>query len=213
MLLEGDRPLCHPERSNTECCGVEGPPQPCYRHSLVRLRRVSRASAHHDNMKPIDIAQIMPFEQWEQVRPILRPLFIHEKSRRRLVVGDHLTLLFENAQSVWYQIEEMLRVERIKDGDAIKHEVDTYNELIPREDELSATMLIEYPDAAERDLALKGLLGLERHFRLLADGRAVSPIFAGTQIGEDAISSVQFVRFPLPRGFGANFVELAHKGS
>ncbi|MGH7660875.1 MAG: DUF3501 family protein [Vulcanimicrobiaceae bacterium] len=164
-------------------------------------------------MKTIDIAQIVPFEQWERVRPILRPLFIQEKGRRRLVVGEHVTLLFENAQSVWYQIEEMLRVERIKDGDAVKHEVETYNELIPREDELSATMLIEYPDAKERDLALKGLVGLDRHFRLVADGRAVNAIFAGTQIAEDTISSVQFVRFPLPRGLGANFVALAQKGA
>lgn len=164
-------------------------------------------------MKPIDIAQIVPFEQWERVRPILRPLFIHEKGRRRLPIGEHVTLLFENAQSVWYQIEEMLRVERITAEDAVRHEVETYNELIPREDELSATMLIEYPDAAERDLALKGLVGLDRHFRLVADGRSINAMFAGTQIGEDAVSSVQFVRFPLPRGLGANFVDLAQKGA
>lgn len=163
-------------------------------------------------MKAIDIAQIVPYEQWERLRPVLRPLFIQEKNRRRLGVGEHVTFLFENAQSVWYQIEEMLRVERIKDGDAVKHEVETYNELIPREDELSATMLIEYPDATERDLALKGLLGLERHVKLVAGGRAVSALFAGTQIAEDAVSSVQFVRFPLPRGLGANFIDLAQKG-
>jgi hypothetical protein len=164
-------------------------------------------------MKPIDIAEIMSFEQWDRVRPILRPLFIHEKARRRLAVGEHLTLLFENAQSVWYQIQEMLRVERIEDGDAVTHELETYNELIPREDELSATMLIEYTDAKERDLALKGLVGLDRHLRLVADGRAVNAIFAGTQIAEDAVSSVQFVRFPLPRGLGASFIDLAQKGA
>lgn len=164
-------------------------------------------------MKPIDVAQIVPFEQWERLRPILRPLFIHEKGRRRLAIGAHITMLFENSQSVWYQIEEMLRVERITADDAVRHEVETYNELVPREDELSATMLIEYPDAKERDLALKGLIGLDRHFRLVADGRSVNALFAGSQIAEDAVSSVQFVRFALPRGLGANFVDLAQKGA
>jgi hypothetical protein len=164
-------------------------------------------------MNVVDMAQIMSFEQWERVRPILRPLFIHEKNRRRLSVGEHLTLLFENVQSVWYQIEEMLRVERITDADAVKHEVETYNELIPREDELSATMLIEYPDAKERDLALKKLVGLERHMKLVADGRALNAVFAGTQIAEDAISAVQFVRFQLPRGLGSGFIDLARKGA
>ena len=164
-------------------------------------------------MKVVDIEQILPFEVWERLRPVLRPLFIHEKTRRRLAVGEHLTFLFENAQSVWYQVEEMVRVERMTDRAAIRHEVDTYNELIPREDELSATLLIEYSDAAERDLALKGLVGLERHVRLIADGRKIDAVFSGTQISEDAVSSVQFVRFPLPRGLGEKLVELAQRGA
>jgi len=169
--------------------------------------------ARDDSVKTVDIEQILPFEVWERVRPVLRPLFIHEKTRRRLTLGAHLTFLFENAQSVWYQVEEMLRVERIGDRAAIRHEIDTYNELIPREDELSATLLIEYSDAAERDLALKGLAGLERHVHLNADGRKVDAVFAGSQISADAVSSVQFVRFPLPRGLGEKLVELAERGA
>jgi len=154
----------------------------------------------------------MPFAQWERLRPVLRPLFIHEKERRRLRVGAHLTFLFENAQSVWYQVEEMLRVERISADDAVAHELDTYNDLIPREDELSATMLIEYEDAAERDAALKRLLGLERHVHLIAGDRKISAAFAEAQISTEAVSSVQFVRFPLPRGLGGKLVELASSG-
>jgi hypothetical protein len=154
----------------------------------------------------------MPFAQWERLRPVLRPLFIHEKERRRLRVGEHLTFLFENALSVWYQVEEMLRVERITAQDAIEHELETYNDLIPREDELSATMLIEYEDAAERDAALKTLVGFERHVHLIAGDRKISPIFAQAQIATDAVSAVQFVRFPLPRGLGEKLVELATAG-
>jgi len=164
-------------------------------------------------VKPIDLDQILTYEQWEGVRPVLRPLFVHEKSRRRLSVGNHITLLFENAQSVWYQIEEMLRVERIVEKDAVKHELETYNELIPREDELSATMLIEYVDASERDSALKALVGLERHLRLVAGEREISALFAGTQISDEAVSSVQFVRFPLPRGLGSSLADLAARNA
>ena len=163
-------------------------------------------------MKVVDFDQILPFEQWERVRPVLRPLFIREKTRRRLLLGDHLTLLFENAQSVWYQVEEMLRVERITDKDAIEHEVQTYNELIPREDELSATLLIGYPDPAERTHALKALVGLDRCMRLIADSRGIPAIFAESQLAQDAVSSVQFVRYSLPRGIGERFVDLAKKG-
>jgi hypothetical protein len=160
-------------------------------------------------LKAIAFEQIMPYEQWERVRPVLRPLFIHEKEQRRLRVGEHLTFLFENAQSVWYQVEEMLRVERITAEDAIVHELETYNELIPREDELSATMLIEYEDAAERDAALKKLVGLERHVHLIAGDRRIAAMFSEAQISTEAVSAVQFVRFSLPRGLGEKFVELA----
>ena len=163
-------------------------------------------------MKAIVIDQILPFALWEQVRPVLRPLFIHEKERRRLCAGEHLTFLFENAQSVWYQVEEMLRVERITAEDAVAHELETYNDLIPREDELSATMLIEYEDAAERDAALKRLVGLERHVHLIAGDRKVAATFSEAQISTEAVSAVQFVRFPLPRGLGEKLVELAAAG-
>ena len=91
------------------------------------------------------------------LRPRLRPLFIAERERRRLAVGEHLTLLFENGRTVWYQIEEMLRTERITAEDAIRHEIDTYNELLPRPGELTTTMLIEYPDTGERDVMLRRL--------------------------------------------------------
>jgi Protein of unknown function (DUF3501) len=82
------------------------------------------------------------------VRGRLRPLFIHEKDRRRLAVGSHLTLLFEKGQTVWHHTQEMIRTEKLVSADAIAHEIETYNELLPRPGELAATMLVEYPDAA-----------------------------------------------------------------
>jgi hypothetical protein len=70
-------------------------------------------------MKPVTLKEIIPFDQYEILRPRLRPPIIAEKKRRRLAVGDHISLLFENGQTVWYQIEEMIRTERISQEAAI----------------------------------------------------------------------------------------------
>src|SRR3984957_16538539 len=117
-------------------------------------------------MKKISSDELLSLEQWQRVRPVLRPLFIHEKERRRLGVGSHLTFLFENTATLWYQVAEMIRSERMTDAAAIQHEIDTYNELIPDPGEISATLLIEFADAQERDAALRRLVGLEKHLWL-----------------------------------------------
>lgn len=164
-------------------------------------------------MRRISRDQILTYAQWDAVRPVLRPLFINEKERRRLAVGEHITLLFENAQSVWYQVEEMLRVERIVDPEPVQHELDTYNALVPGAGELSATLLIEYAEPDERDAALRGLAGLERHLWLKVGDRRVQAEFDSSQIGEEAVSAVQFVRFAVGGRAGERFVELAAAGS
>jgi hypothetical protein len=148
-------------------------------------------------VKPVTLKEILPFEQYEILRPRLRPLIIAEKERRRLAVGEHLTFLFENGQTVWYQVEEMVRSERISAEDAIRHEIDTYNELLPRQGELTATMLLEYADEAQRDAALRALVGLERHLWIRIGERRELARFDTRQIATDRVSAVQFVRFPL----------------
>ncbi len=163
-------------------------------------------------MKPITLKELLPWRHYEILRPRLRPLFIAEKERRRLAVGAHLTLLFENGQTVWYQIEEMIRAERIEAEDALRHEIDTYNELLPRPGELTATMLVEYADAQERDAALRALTGLERHLWIAIGGRRESARFDNRQIAADRISAVQFVRFPLGGLDAAEFHDHAAAG-
>lgn len=156
---------------------------------------------------------MLSFEQWERVRPVLRPLFIREKERRRFVAGPHLTLLFENAQTVWYQVEEMIRIERIAEPQAVQHELDTYNSLIPVARELSATLLIEYAEARERDAALARLVGLERHMWLAAGGRRIAVRFDESQMSAGQISAVQFVRFALGQLGAESLVQFADQGS
>ena len=148
-------------------------------------------------MKPITPPEILPVTTYDRVRPLLRPLCIAEKTRRRLAVGPHLTLMFENRQTVWYQIQEILRTERIFEEAAINAEVETYNELLPGPGELFATLLIEYADPAERDVELARLVGLERHLWIVLDGRRVGARFDERQMSPDQISAVQFIAFPL----------------
>jgi hypothetical protein len=162
-------------------------------------------------VKPITPLEVLPVTTYDRVRPLLRPLCIAEKARRRLAVGPHLTLMFENRQTIWYQIQEILRTERIFEDAAINAEVETYNELLPRPGELSATLLIEYAEPIERDAELAHLLGLERHLWIVLDGRRIGARFDERQMSPDQISAVQFIGFPL--GADADrFGELAAAG-
>ena len=164
-------------------------------------------------MKPITFEETLSLADYERVRARLRPLFIHEKERRRLTVGSHLTFIFENAQTVWYQVQEMIRTEKMTARDAVQHEIDTYNELIPAPGSLSATLLIEYAESAERDAALRRLVGLERHLRLTLGALRIAASFDDRQMSTERISAVQFVRFAPAGGIDADeFSELAARG-
>jgi uncharacterized protein DUF3501 len=162
-------------------------------------------------VKPIAPLEMLPVNYYDRVRGVLRPLCIAEKTRRRLAVGPHLALMFENRQTVWYQIQEILRTERIFEDAAINAEVETYSELLPRPGELFATLLIEYADPAERDIELARLVGLERHLWMVLDGRRVAARFDERQMSTDQISAVQFIAFPLGVDAGS-FGEMAAAG-
>jgi len=163
-------------------------------------------------MEKIAPDEILALTDYERVRNRLRPLFIHEKERRRLHVGSHLTFIFENVQTAWYQIEEMIRSEKMTDREAIQHEIDTYNELIPAPGELVATLLIEYAESKERDAALARLVGLERHLWLNVGEKKIAARFDDRQMSEERISAVQFVRFSLDGIDATRLLELAGKG-
>ena len=160
-------------------------------------------------MKPIQFEETLSLADYERVRPRLRPLFIHEKNLRRLAVGSHLTFLFENAQTVWYQVQEMIRTEQMRTPEAIAHELETYNELLPSADALSATLLIEYERTPERDGALRRLVGLEDHLHLVLGDRRSSVEFDRRQMDTERLSAVQFVRLPMAGVTREQFVELA----
>lgn len=149
-------------------------------------------------MQPVDISEIKNIADYELERESWRPHVLALKERRRIRLGDHLTFLFENRETVRYQIQEMMRIERIVRPHDIAHEVATYNELIPAPGELSASLLIEYETEAERNVKLHELLGLERHLWVEVAGAGRAPaVFDDRQIATDRISSVQYVKFRL----------------
>ena len=149
-------------------------------------------------MQTVALEEIKNIADYELERESWRPRVMALKDRRRVRVGDHLTFLFENRETVRYQIQEMLRIERIVKPQDIQHELETYNELIPGPDQLSASLLIEYATPAERDVHLRELLGIEKHVWLVVAGGAPAPaIFDARQISTDRVSSVQYIKFQL----------------
>jgi hypothetical protein len=147
-------------------------------------------------MQPVTMADIKNIAEYELERDAWRPLVLAAKERRRVRVGDHLTFLFENRDTVRYQVQEMMRIERLVRQHDIEHELATYNELIPKKHGLCASLLIEYETPEERAVWLKELLGLENHlWFVVGDSARVQANFDTRQIATDRISSVQYLSF------------------
>src|SRR3954469_14415823 len=114
----------------------------------------------------------MSLEAYARERNAFRARVMDHKKRRTLRLGEHLTLLFEDELTIRYQVQEMLRIERIFEEEGIRHELDAYNPLLPDGSNWKATMLIEYPDADERRRMLGKLKGIERRVWVEVEGAA-----------------------------------------
>ncbi len=121
-------------------------------------------------------SDLYSLETYAIERAMFRTRVLAHKQARKLHLGAHITLLFEDRLTVQYQIQEMLRIERIFEPDAIQHELDAYNPLIPCGSDLKATMLIEYPDAVARERELVRLCGIEHrvYAEVASRGRAIA---------------------------------------
>ncbi|MFO0760477.1 MAG: DUF3501 family protein [Byssovorax sp.] len=120
-------------------------------------------------MRPIERSEILPLGDYEMIRQRFRSRVIEEKRPRRVALGEHISAVFENRDSVLLQIQEMLRTERITSEPAILHEITTYNELVPGDREVSVTVFVEISDKDTRDRLLVELAGLEDTFSLVVD--------------------------------------------
>ncbi len=162
---------------------------------------------------PVRREEILDFETYGGQRDRIRASAMAAKDRRRIHAGAYLTFLFENHETIRYQVLEMVRAERIVREADILHELATYNELLGRAGGLGATLLIEIDDPVARDRLLrkwKGLVG--RLWVRLPDGRRQRAEFDPRQVGEDRVSAVQYLRFDtggeVPVAIGCDLPEL-----
>jgi hypothetical protein len=143
---------------------------------------------------------LLSLEAYAKQRNQFRAKVMEHKKRRTVHVGGHVTLQFEDELTIRYQVQEMLRIERIFEEDGIQHELDAYNPLVPDGGNWKATMLIEYPDAEERRRMLAALKGIERRIWVKIGNH--EPVYAIAdedleRENEEKTSSVHFLRFEL----------------
>ena len=150
--------------------------------------------------KKLTIEDLYSLEQYSRIRESYRKEILIHKLKRNLVVGNHVRLLFEDQKTIQYQIQEMLRVEKIFEQQGIQDELDTYNPLIPDGSNWKATMLIEYPKPEQRQKALSLLVGIEDLVRVTIDNGDKVFAIADEDLDRstsEKTSSVHFLRFEL----------------
>jgi hypothetical protein len=148
-------------------------------------------------VKRVERNEILDIGPYEEIRESFRRRVIELKRLRRVALGSNFTVLFENRDTVLHQIQEMLRTERITREDAILHEIETYNDLVPGKDELSATIFIEYPDREEREKMLFALAGVEKAFYVDVAGSRSAARNETRGVLPDRTTAVHYVKYPL----------------
>jgi len=160
-------------------------------------------------VKLLEPSEILNLVEYEKVRDARRRRVVELKKTRRISVGRYLTFVFENRDTVWFQIQEMVRAERIVDDAKIAEEVEVYNGLLPHPGELSATLMIEIEQAAEIKPVLDKLLGIDTrgYVKMTVGSRVVVGDFEAGHSDEERgkLSAVHFVRFALPPEARARF--------
>ncbi|MBZ0216483.1 MAG: DUF3501 family protein [Fimbriimonadaceae bacterium] len=151
-------------------------------------------------MQTLTREDLFSLEQYSTMRPDYRAKVMEHKKNRKVAIGPNATLYFEDVLTVQYQIQEMLRIEKIFDADGIREELDTYNPMIPTGANWKATFMMEYTDVAERQKMLAKLIGIEKTIWIEVEGcEKVHPI-ANEDLDretDDKTSSVHFLRFEL----------------
>ena len=151
-------------------------------------------------MARITAESLMSLEQYAKGRKEYRERVLAHKKPRSVRLGDHITLVFEDELTMRYQIQEMLRVERIFEEEGIRDEIEAYNPLVPDGSNWKATMLIEYPDPNERKRELARLIGVEDRVFVEVEGHARVYAIADEDLdreNDEKTSAVHFLRFEL----------------
>src|SRR5882672_5056394 len=160
-------------------------------------------------MKALEPSEILNLAEYEKVRDVRHRQIVELKQARRVSLGRYLTFVFENRATVWFQIQEMVRAERIVDESKIAEEVEVYNALLPRPGELAATLMIEIAEASEIKPVLDRLLGIDArdYVKLTVGPHVIVGEFESGHSDEERgkLSAVHFVRFALSPDARARF--------
>jgi Protein of unknown function (DUF3501) len=149
-------------------------------------------------MSKIERGTLLSLEAYARERNAFRARVIEHKKLRTVALGDHITLIFEDELTIRYQVQEMLRIERIFEDAGIQEELEAYNPLVPDGSNLKATMMIEYPDVVERKRALSQLKGVEDRVWMQVGEQARVYAIADEDLereNEEKTSAVHFLRF------------------
>jgi hypothetical protein len=149
----------------------------------------------------LQVSDLLSLEQYHQQRAEFRARVLEHKRNRQVAVGPNATLYFEDRLTIQYQVQEMLRIERIFEAEAIEEELAAYNPLIPDGMNLKATFMIEFPDADERRTALQRLRGIEQTVYMQAEGKSRVMAIADEDLDRtdsEKTSAVHFMRFEFP---------------
>lgn len=143
---------------------------------------------------------LLTLEAYAKARPVLRAEVIEHKKIRTVHLGNHVSLLFEDEKTLRYQVQEMLRIEKIFEEEGIQSELDAYNPLVPDGSNFKATMLIEYTNEVERKAALAKLIGIEDRLFIQVEGQLRVYAIADEDLereNDEKTSAVHFIRFEL----------------
>ena len=149
-------------------------------------------------MGKIKREELLTLEAYYKARPEMRQQAIAERKKRTVMLGEHLNMIFENKFLMQYQIQEMLRVEKIFEDEGIQDEMDTYNALVPDGTNFKVTMKLEYVNEADRKIALAKLIGVEDRVFIEVEGQPRVYAFANEDLDRttaEKTSSVHFLRF------------------
>ena len=151
-------------------------------------------------MNKLEKSDLLSLEEYNSTRDVLRKKVLAIKKNRKIQIGNNVTLLFENTDTIRYQIQEMLRIEKIFEAEGIEEELATYNPLIPDGTNLKATMMIEFPDETIRKERLAQLVAIERRVWLQVGENERTFAEADEDLErstEEKTSAVHFLRFEL----------------
>lgn len=153
-------------------------------------------------MEPLCRADLFSLERYHEIRSEFRARVLAHKRLRQVPIGPNATLYFEDRLTVQYQIQEMLRVERIFEAEAIEEELAAYNPLIPDGANFKATFMLEYENPDERRRMLAALRGIEDRVWMKAEGECIFAVADEDldRTTDDKTSAVHFLRFELPAG-------------